>query len=157
MPTYAVGFEPTPSFLQNVNFFKNLLCVSFTLLCTFIGHHPKPRTWCLISSAERTALNFSVNAYGDLSSSKHVIVVTVCFAATNIYSSFTIFTPHRYSLRFIRILTVTLSVTHKYSTIITCLGVPTTLYPHYCRHASTQDRGSGRTRTCDPKINSLLR
>ena len=119
--------------------FLTKICCAFPYFCTFICHHPKPRTWCLVSSAERTALNFSVNAYGDLSSSKHVIVVTVCFAATDIYSSFTIFTPHRYSLRFIRILTVTLSVTHKYSTITTCLGVPTTLYPHYCRHASTQD------------------
>ena len=127
----------------------------FPYFCTFICHHPKPRTWCLVSSAERAALNFSVNAYGDLSSSKHVIVVTVCFAATDIYSSFTIFTPHRYSLRFIRILTVTLSVTHKYSTIITCLGVPTTLYPHYCRHASTQDCGSGKIRTCDQRIKFL--
>lgn len=66
--------------------------------------------------------------------------------------------PRWYSHRFIRILTVTLSVTHiNVLTITTCLGVPTTLYPHYCRHASTQDCGSGRTRTCDPKINSLLR
>lgn len=110
-----------------------------------LRHHPKPRTWCLVSSTERTALNFSVNAYGDLSSSKHVNVVTVCFAATDVYFSFTILTPHRYSLRFIRILTDTLSVTHKYFTIITCLGVPTTLYPHYCRHASTQDCSHGRT------------
>lgn len=117
-----------------------------------LRHHPKPRTWCLVSSTERTALNFSVNAYGDLSSSKHVNVVTVCFAATDVYFSFTIFTPHRYSLRFIRILTDTLSVTHKYFTITTCLGVPTTLYPHYCRHASTQDCSHGRAWTYDPLI-----
>ena len=66
--------------------------------------------------------------------------------------------PRWYSHRFIRILTVTLSVTHiNVLTITTCLGVPTTLYPHYCRHASTQDCGGGRTRTCDPKTNRLLR
>ena len=72
-------------------------------------------------------------------------------------NSFTILTPHRYSLRFIRILTDTLSVTHKYFTITTCPGVPTTLYPHYCRHDSTQDCGSGKIRTCDQRINSPLR
>lgn len=104
-----------------------------------------------------SAQNYKVPACDDLSSSNHVNVVTVCFAATDIYSSFTILTPHRYSLRFIRILTDTLSVTHKYFTITTCLGVPTTLYPHYCRHDSTQDCGSGKIRTCDQRINSPLR
>ena len=143
-----------PHFSQ-MKFFYLKFAVCFLIFARLFVTTPSLELGNLSPLRRGLPQNLSVPAYGDLSSSKHVIVVTVCFAATDIYSSFTIFTPHRYSLRFIRILTVTLSVTHKYSTITTCLGVPTTLYPHYCRHASTQDCGSGKIRTCDQRIKFL--
>lgn len=146
--------NPYPHFRQ-MKFFLYKLAVCFLhfarLLVTTLSlelRNISPQ-WGILS-----AQNYKVPACDDLSSSNHVIVVTVCFAATDIYSSFTILTPHQYSLRFISILTDTLSVTHKYFTITTCPGVPTTLYPHYCRHDSTQDCGSGELRYPDPLINS---
>lgn len=136
------------------------IAVSFPIFRTFlmICHHPKSRTWKLAIYL-RWGLPQVFTPLVMIWAARSVSWRLSLFSLLLIFFlvSRHLF-PCWYSHRFIRILTVTLSVTHiNVLTITTCLGVPTTLYPHYCRHAPTQDCGSGRTRTCDPKINSLLR
>ena len=132
------------------------IAVSFPIFRTFlmICHHPKSWTWKLISSTERPATKpFGPRLWW-------VEQLEACQWRLSLFSLLLMFFlilrhlfPRWYSHRFIRILTVTLSVTHiNVLTITTCLGVPTTLYPHYCRHASTQDCGSRRIRTFGQRI-----
>lgn len=156
--TYAAGFEPASLFYLKK--YCRKIAVSFPIFRTFlmICHHPKSWTWKLISSTERPATKpFGPRLWW-------VEQLEACQWRLSLFSLLLMFFlilrhsfPRWYSHRFIRILTVTLSVTHiNVLTITTCLGVPTTLYPHYCRHASTQDCGSGELRYPDPRLNRPL-
>lgn len=154
--TYAAGFEPASLFLPEEKLSKNCCKFPYFSYVLFVTT-PSLELGNLPSTYDGACLRFTPRLWW-------IEQLEACQWRLSLFSLLLIFFlvsrhlfPRWYSHRFIRILTVTLSVTHiNVLTITTCLGVPTTLYPHYCRHASTQDCGSGELRYPDPRLNRPL-
>ena len=153
--TYAAGFEPASLFLPEEKLSKNCCKFPYFSYVLFVTT-PSLELGNLPSTYDGVCLRFTPRWWW-------FEQLEACQWRLSLFSLLLIFFlvsrhlfPRWYSHRFIRILTVTLSVTHiNVLTITTCLGVPTTLYPHYCRHAPTQDCGSRRIRTFDQRIKFL--
>ena len=128
--TYAAGFEPASLFLPEEKLSKNCCKFPYFSYVLFVTT-PSLELGNLPSTYDGVCLRFTPRWWW-------IEQLEACQWRLSLFSLLLIFFlnlrhlfPRWYSHRFIRILTVTLSVTHiNVLTITTCLGVPTTLYPH---------------------------